>query len=78
MPNDIHLGERRMLLGINIVSAENLLKHGSFLRVHVADGFAIEHIENDIIRSVHRNPKTFAWRLHKSSLNLQEADIVSY
>ena len=78
MPNDIHLGERRMLLGINIVSAENLLKHGSFLWVHVADGFAIEHIENDVICSVNRNPKTFAWRLQKSSLNLQEADIVSY
>jgi hypothetical protein len=78
MPNGIHLGERRMLLGINLVSSENLLKHCSFLWIHAADGFTIEHIENDIVCSVRGNPKTFAWRLQKSSLNLQDAYIVSY
>ena len=78
MPNGIHLGERRMLLGINLVSSENLLKHCSFLGIHAADGFTIEHIENDIVCSVRGNPKTFAWRLQKSSLNLQDAYIVSY
>ena len=52
MPNDIHLGERRMLLGINLVSAENLLKHFSGLRFHVADRLAFEYVENDVICSV--------------------------
>lgn len=78
MPNGIHLGERRMLLWIDLVSAENLLKHCSFLRIHAADGFTIEHIENNVVCSVNRDPKTFAWRLQKSSLNLQDAYIVSY
>lgn len=78
MPYYIHLGERRMLLWINLVSTENLLKHLSFLRVHIADGLAVEHIENNVVCPIYRNPKAFAWRLQQSSLNLQEADIVSY
>ena len=78
MPNNIHLGERRMLLRINLESTENLLKHLSFLRVHIADGLTVEHIENNVVCPIYRNPKAFARRLQQSSLNLQEADIVSY
>ena len=78
MPNDIHLGERRMLLWVYLESTENLLKHFSSHRFHVADRLAFEHIENDVICSVCWNPKPSAWRLQKSSLNLQESDIVSY